>query len=323
MGQHRQQIHIDRQTHAPDHDVVPGPGRDVHRLRQQPQQHRHLGRRPVCEVEAQTRPDRLGTTRPLQMQLDDQIPDPVERPRHPIGQHRRGTARDPSQKMSRRKPRRRHRAPKSADRIGRVPSAGLPRRIEQQARMVDRGIPWLELEGPHKAIRARRDGHHEVPVDIPPLRTQRVGFREVEDQIRRSQGPFPGRCRRLRTVLGPPLRQTRGDPGPDDLDLRISQPPLTDKVAMAPLRHPGRHCPRLDRLQQLARLRPRLFIGPQWERSDGPRLMARRAVPVQDRCHIPVEGRLRAGGNPAPNQQSQPEPFPSGDNPEDLRWMER
>lgn len=130
----------------------------------------------------------------------------------------------------------------------------------------------------------------------------------VLNSTARAVGPY----RRGRPIGGVTLGRTRFHPLRDQRDLRLAQPARADNGEFAALRQPWRHAAlardvgnlagALDRVRVCQKRERRRFAGP----------VAGRAVRVDDRRDVPIEGNLRmrrrspaaCGGSQRPDDRS-------------------
>ncbi len=156
--------------------------------------------------------------------------------------------------------------------------------------MDHRAIRRLELDSAHPTVPVQSRGNNEAPVGIFAARRRDVGAPHPQDEIRLAEPPLIIEDRRRRergriSFRGACLCPCRQRP-----DFGVAEPAFPREMAIPGRRFPGRHLPfRCYPRNQLCPSR-RLLIGDQRKGRNFSPVMARCAVPVQDRRNLAREG---------------------------------
>jgi len=175
-------------------------------------------RRRFGEVETDHRLDRLGLSRRLHVQLQDEVGAGAKRPGVAVASGIRQVARGPGEKIAVRLLGIAHvHAGESRFRIRRRLQTGREGLVRAHHRVMhDLWVFGSQLDSADVVRRAYGDRNHEIAKDVGPGGRQRVGLLQADDEIRFSQLPARAPLRRRRKVLGLPERRTALDPGSDE-----------------------------------------------------------------------------------------------------------
>ncbi len=261
-------------------------------------QQRKLRFGPVGEVEPDGRPHLFRFPRRLQVHIQHQLVARIEPPREPVPLHMRRAARFPEQEMAIGIERAAHNHQvHSAEALSRrgFLQARRSRAVHQQIGMVDQPArAGPDLDRPHPSTRRQMRREGEVPVDVRPRRRQGEGATRLQHEVRLSELPPFGKVRNRRSIGGRTFGRASAHPIRDCANLRSGQPPLALEIAIAMLRKPGRHIAVVSHGRNQSRTLLYIVIGEQGKRPRLPRMMARRAFPIDDRSDVVNESRSRS-----------------------------
>src|SRR5689334_7703022 len=108
----------------------------------------------------------------------------------------------------------------------------------------DLRIVGAEFDRANVPRRRERHRDHEVAEHVGGARLQRVGLRQIEDEIGFPELPASGPLWWSGTIGWIAVVGSLRYPSLNDLDLFIAEPALVEKVAVARFGRPRRHVPR-------------------------------------------------------------------------------
>ena len=291
----RQQIHGHREDGRFFNRVMSRPRRDVDPVGAQVNLHRRIGRRDICEVEADARLHRLRFAQRLHVDQHDQVRARRQSPRQSLGRLVRRCARLPACEVTARildegwniHPR------ETRTSVLRVQTPAFLCAIESDEHMMHRFAPGAKLHGAHILLGRRRHRDHEVAIHIGAIRRQRIRLGQRQRHIRRTKLPALGPLR-MRRRISRALHRAFTGPLLNHAELRRGEVPLLKKLLVPILRQPRWHQTLLRHLRDLGRplLCVRVRDEMEWTRLTGP--VARGAVLVENGRNVLVKGNLPA-----------------------------
>jgi hypothetical protein len=135
-----------------------------------------------------------------------------------------------------------------------------------------------------------RDRHDECAEHIRADGIEPVGLRHCQDKVRLTELPLIGPARGGGKIVPIPFSGAAGHPALNNRQLRVGEPPLSGKIAVAGLRLPRRHVPALCDLGNLHRALTHLLVRHQAERRTPAGAVTGRAFVEDYRSNVSGEG---------------------------------